>query len=165
MNRYVDVSLPVNLDREFTYLIPPGLENGTVVGARAVVPFGRKYVTGLITGLPSSTNVTGLKSLHDVVDPAPIVSEELLWLCRWIAGYYLSPLGSVLKAAMPQGFSPSSKRIVRPREALTTAAIAELRSRAPKQAEVAAFIREKGEVAASAVQKKTGAPQVNAVLN
>jgi primosomal protein N' (replication factor Y) len=165
MNRYANVSLPVSLDREFTYLIPPDLENAALVGTRAVVPFGRKYATGLITGLPADTTVTGLKPLHDIVDPAPIVSEELLWLCRWIAGYYLAPLGNVLKAAMPQGFSPSSKRIVRPLEALTPAALEDLKSRAPKQAEAAAFIRRKGEVSAREVQKKTGARQVNALLN
>jgi len=141
MNRYANVSLPVSLDREFTYLIPPDLENAALVGTRAVVPFGRKYATGLITGLPANTAVTGLKPLHDVIDPAPIVSEELLWLCRWIAGYYLAPLGNVLKSAMPQGFSPSSKRIVRPLEALTPSALEDLKSRAPKQAEAAAFIR------------------------
>ena len=165
MIRYANVSLPVTLDREFTYLIPPELENAALIGTRAVVPFGRKYATGLITGLPANTTVTGLKPLHDVIDPAPIVSEELLWLCRWIAGYYLSPLGNVLKAAMPQGFSPSSKRVVRPLRALTDSALEDLKSRAPKQAEAAAFIRGKGEVSAQEVQKKTGARQVNALLN
>ncbi|HTO93771.1 MAG TPA: primosomal protein N', partial [Bacteroidota bacterium] len=165
MKRYADVSLPVNLDREFTYLIPPELEHAALVGTRAVVPFGRKYATGLITGLPPSTNVTGLRPLHDIIDPAPIVSDELLWLCRWIAGYYISPLGNVLKAAMPQGFSPSSKRIARATERLTLPALEDLKRRAPKQAEAAALILEKGEASASEVQKKTGARQVNALLN
>jgi primosomal protein N' (replication factor Y) len=165
MKRFADVSLPVNLDREFTYLIPPGLEHAACVGARAVVPFGRKYATGLITGLPPTTSVTGLKPIHDIIDPSPIVSEELLWLCRWIAGYYLSPLGNVLKAAMPQGFSPSSRRIVRPSPALTPEALEDLKARAPKQAEAAAFIRTKGETSARDVQKKTGARQINALLN
>jgi primosomal protein N' (replication factor Y) (superfamily II helicase) len=165
MERYADVSLPVNLDREFTYLIPPGLEHAALIGTRAVVPFGRKYATGLITGLPARTSVTGLKPIHDIIDPAPIVSDELLRLCRWIAAYYLAPLGSVLKAAMPQGFSPSSKRIVRALPALTPAALEELKARAPKQAEAASFIMSKREASASEVQKKTGARQINALLN
>jgi len=165
MERYADVSLPVNLDREFTYLIPPGLEAAALIGTRAVVPFGRKYATGLITGLPALTSVTGLKPIHDIIDAAPIVSDELLRLCRWIAAYYLAPLGSVLKAAMPQGFSPSSKRIVRALPALTPAALGELKARAPKQAEAASFIITKGAASASEVQKKTGARQINALLN
>jgi primosomal protein N' (replication factor Y) len=165
MKRYADVSLPVNLDREFTYIIPPGLESSAVVGARAVVPFGRKYATGLITALPESTTVTGLKPLHDIIDPAPILSDELLRLCRWIAGYYLSPLGTVLKAAMPQGFSPSSRRIVRPRAALAMESIEKLKRRAPKQAQAAAFILAKREVTARDVQRKTGVRQINALLN
>ncbi len=165
MNRYADVSLPVTLDREFTYLIPPGLENAALVGARAVVPFGRKYATGLITALPETSGVAGLKPLHDVIDPAPIVSVELLRLCRWIAGYYLSPLGHVLKAAMPQGFSPSSKRLARALGTLTGGALEELSHRAPKQWEAAAFIRDKGEASAADVQKKTGVRQINALLN
>ena len=165
MKRFADVSLPVNLDREFTYLIPPGLESAALVGTRAVVPFGRKYATGLITGLPAATNVTGLKPIHDIIDPSPIVSDELLRLCRWIAGYYLSPLGSVLKAAMPQGFSPSSRRVVRALDALTPDALEELKKHAPKQAEAAAYILSKREASAADVARKTGARQIHALLN
>ena len=40
MKRYADVSLPVNLDREFTYLIPPGLESAALVGTRDRVDRG-----------------------------------------------------------------------------------------------------------------------------
>jgi len=63
------------------------------------------------------------------------------------------------------GVLPSSKRVVRPLRALTDSALEDLKSRAPKQAEAAAFIRGKGEVSAQEVQKKTGARQVNALLN
>ncbi|HXX65146.1 MAG TPA: primosomal protein N', partial [Bacteroidota bacterium] len=100
----------MTIDRAFTYLVPPELEEAVAPGVRVVVPFGHKYLTGLIVDLPAVSSVKGLKPLRDVIDSAPVVSAELLWLCRWIASYYFAPLGDVLKSALPQGFSPSSKR-------------------------------------------------------
>jgi len=165
MKRYADVALPVNLDREFTYLIPPELESSALIGVRATVPFGRKHLTGLIVGLPPTTEVRGLKPVHDIIDPAPIMSVELLVLCRWIAAYYFSPLGEVLKAAMPQGFSPSSRRRVRPTPQLNAAAMEEIRKHAPRRADLLAFLLEKGGGFAHELQRATGLRNINGVLN
>jgi len=155
MTRYADVSLPVNLERDFTYIIPPELEHHALIGARAVVPFGRKYLTGLITGLSAESSVPGLKPIHDIVDESPVMSDELLRVCRWIASYYVTPLGDVLKAAMPQGFSPASKRIARPTEALTAGTVEDLKRRAPRQAAVAAVLLEKGEASTEELRRRT----------
>jgi primosomal protein N' (replication factor Y) (superfamily II helicase) len=165
MPRYADVALPVNIDRPFTYLVPPDLESSAIVGVRAIVPFGRKYATGMIVGLPATTEVPGLKPLRDILDPVPIMSEEMLALCRWIASYYFSPLGDVLKAAMPQGFSRGSKRTLTPGSALTPEAVEELRRRAPRKGEILAMILEKGEMDAGQIEKKTGAANIHGILN
>jgi len=165
MTRYADVALPVNLEREFTYIVPPELEHHALVGARAVVPFGRKYLTGLITGLPAESSVTGLKPLHDIVDEAPVLSDELLWACRWIASYYVTPLGDVLKAAMPQGFSPASRRFARPTDALTAETLVDLKRRAPRQAAVAAVLLEKGETSTEELRKRTRIPHASAIVS
>jgi len=165
MTRYADVALPVNLEREFTYIVPPELEHLALVGTRAVVPFGRKYLTGLITGLPAESSVTGLRPIHDILDAAPVMSDELLWLCRWIASYYLTPLGDVLKAAMPQGFSPASKTIARPAAALTPETLEDLKRRAPRQAAVAAILLEKGEASTEELRKRTRIPHTASIVS
>lgn len=165
MLRYADIALPVNLEREFTYIVPPELELSALVGARAVVPFGRKYATGLIVGRPESTTIRGLKPLRDIIDPAPVISDEMLRLCRWIAGYYFSPLGEVLKAAMPQGFSPSSKRLVRIGGQIPESAIEAAAGGSPQRARIIALLRTGGEKFTAEIQRRTGVKNVNGVLN
>jgi len=165
MTRYADVALPMTIDRAFTYLVPPELEEAVAPGVRVVVPFGHKYLTGLIVDLPAVSSVKGLKPLRDVIDSAPVVSAELLWLCRWIASYYFAPLGDVLKSALPQGFSPSSKRQARLTSAATPQVLQELERHAPKRALVANLLAELGPLSVSVLARRSRSRNIHAVLN
>ena len=78
MAEYAEVVLPLAVDKTFTYLVPSELRESAVVGVRVIVPFGRKYATGLIIGCPASPAVSQLKAIRDVVDPAPVIRDELL---------------------------------------------------------------------------------------
>ncbi len=165
MAQYANIALPVAIDREFTYLVPPELQASAVVGVRAVVPFGRTYATGLIVELPTRTDVTALKPIRDIVDASPIVSGELLDLCRWVATYYITPLGEVLRAAVPHGFSSSSKRLVRLLPSAKETAIAEMKRSAPKRASILTILRDQGEMLSTELKQKTGLKSLNAALN
>jgi primosomal protein N' (replication factor Y) (superfamily II helicase) len=109
----VNIALPVPIDRQFTYLVPPELQISAAPGRRALVPFGKKHLTGVIVGLPASTDVRGLKPVTDILDTKPIFSPEMLFLTKWISEYYFTPWGEVLRAATPQGLSQESKQTVR----------------------------------------------------
>ena len=82
-------------------------------GARLVVPLGRKRVTGFIVklhaDLAATPNLTDseVKEADELLDLVPLVTPELLDLTRWVADYYLSPWGEVIKAALPPGISPA----------------------------------------------------------
>ena len=165
MAKFVNIALPVAIDREFTYLVPPELQESAVIGARAIVPFGRTYSTGLIVELPASTEFTALKPVRDIIDASPIVSAELLGLCRWVASYYITPLGEVLRAAVPHGFSSSSKRLARLLPSVTEAAIAEMQKSAPKRASILTLLRDEGEMLSTELKQKTGLKSLNAALN
>lgn len=165
MALYADVALPVAVDKTFTYLLPPGLERSAIIGARAVVPFGRKYVTGLIVALPPSTSVPGLKPIKDILDASPVVSEELLSLCKWIAEYYFAPLGEVLKAALPHGFTTKTRRLVRIGSRVTDDDIETMRKHARQRAVLLKLIQQHGPVLSSKLQQETGLKNINAVLN
>ncbi len=54
----------------------------------------------------------GLKSIEEVLDDSPSLPEELLVLTRWIADYYVSSWGDVLRATLPKGliWSQSASR-------------------------------------------------------
>ena len=116
---YVDVILPVPLEGMFTYAVP---ENVTVqVGQRVVVPFGRsKTYVGLVGRVHQKPpEGYAVKDIRQVMDAAPIVTEQQLKLWQWISDYYLSPIGDVYKAALPaglkdtEGYKPRTETFVR----------------------------------------------------
>jgi primosomal protein N' (replication factor Y) len=166
MNQFAEVALPVAVDKTFTYLVPPDLQRLAVPGVRAIVPFGRKYATGLIVHMSASSSVKGIKLINDIIDARPVVSHELLKLCLWIAEYYFAPLGEVLKAALPHGFA-ASKRMVRTSLPLAdlTRTIKEMKSQTPKRAKLLQFLVDNGPTASAELKKRVGLTNINAVLN
>ena len=92
----VEVALPVPLRRSFNYRLDgPAPAPGT----RVRVPFRDRTLVGWVTG-PGS-EVRGLKDVIRVLDDEPSVGAELWGLARWIAKYYVVPLGVVLRAMLP----------------------------------------------------------------
>ena len=98
---YCDVSLPVPLDQAFTYSLPPTLQHRVREGSRVVVPFGPRKLTGVILRCHDEPPTVALRDALRLVDAEPVLTSELLALGRWIAGYYCSPLGEVLRSMLP----------------------------------------------------------------
>lgn len=165
MPALANVALPVAVDSTFTYQIPPELQPSAVVGVRVIVPFGRTYATGVIVELPASTSLASLKPIKDVLDPSPVVSDELLRLCRWIADYYIAPVGEVLKASLPHGFGSSSKRMVRRAASATPEQIAEAQRASKQRARLFELLEQHGSLLSSDLQKRTGLRNINTVLH
>ena len=143
---YADVILPVPLYGTFTYSIPASV--AVTVGMRVLVPFGRnKTYIGIVSRLHSEAP-TGyeVKAIVKVADAYPIVTDLQLRLWWWIGDYYLSPIGEVLKAALPaglkaeDGYKPRTETYIRLTEQyrnMTALHIAlNVLSRARKQLEV-----------------------------
>ena len=102
---YIDVILPVPLDGTFTYSVPQPLERQVKVGVRVLVPFGRsKTYVGIVASTQGAApSVSQIKSVLQVLDVSPILTDCQLRLWQWISDYYMSPLGEVMKAALPSG--------------------------------------------------------------
>ena len=99
MNLYCDVALPVRLDRSFTYELG-GLE--AEVGVRVLVPFAGQRLVGVVVGLHDlAPGEVEIKRVEQVLDEAALLPDDLMELGKWIAGYYCSPLGEVLRGMMP----------------------------------------------------------------
>jgi primosomal protein N' (replication factor Y) len=165
MVRFADVALPVAIDREFTYSIPGELRDSAIIGARVVVPFGRKLATGLIVGLPEKSSVPGLKPIREILDATPLVPPDLLRLCRWIAEYYFAPLGEVLKAANPGAFARPSSKSVTLAPSATDEAIAQSSKRAPARERILSLLLKHGSASSSDLARRSGVKNINAVLN
>ena len=102
---FVDVILPVPLDGFFTYSVPQHLTEQVRVGVRVLVPFGRnKTYVGILTEIHNrAPEGYQVKDVLQVLDVTPVLFDTQLGLWRWIADYYMSPIGEVYKAALPSG--------------------------------------------------------------
>ena len=100
MPRYCDVAVPVPLDATFTYSIPEELPE-PCVGGRVIVPFREKRLCGIVTELHDREPSFKAKPVQQVLDATPALGPELMQLGRWIAHYYIAPLGEVLRTMLP----------------------------------------------------------------
>ena len=99
MPEFCDVALPVPLDMVFTYRVPADV--APIVGGRVLVPFRQQRMTGIVVELHDRKPAVTTKNIMSVLDPAPVLDELLLRLARWIADYYLAPLGEVCRTMLP----------------------------------------------------------------
>jgi primosomal protein N' (replication factor Y) len=99
MPEFSDVAVPVPLDMLFTYRVPA--EAPPIVGGRVLVPFRQRRMTGIVVELHDRKPSVQTKSILSVLDTVPVLDEQLLRLGRWIADYYLAPVGEVFRAMLP----------------------------------------------------------------
>jgi primosomal protein N' (replication factor Y) len=100
MPQFCDVAVPVPLDATFTYRIP---ENSPepVIGGRVIVPFREQRLCGIVTELHDREPEFTTRRLSQVLDSAPALTQELMQLGRWIAQYYIAPVGEVFRTMLP----------------------------------------------------------------
>ncbi|HSC30186.1 MAG TPA: primosomal protein N' [Gemmatimonadaceae bacterium] len=99
--RLIEVALPLPLFQTFTYALPGTSVDTPAPGSRVVVPVRGSRAVGICLGPTDGAGVTSLREVLDVPDAEPALSPSLLALCRWIADYYIVPLGVVVRAALP----------------------------------------------------------------
>ena len=103
MSFFLDVVLPLPIKETFTYEITPAEAKIIQPGMRILVPFGkRKKYTAIAWHthqVPPKTYAP--KQIDSIIDMEAVLQPIQLKFLRWIANYYLSPIGLVLRTAMP----------------------------------------------------------------
>ena len=129
---YANIILPLPLDGYFTYGVPDALASRVQNGMRVTVPFGKsKTYVGIVAEYPvdvpkpveevaqQGKKKIVYKNIAEVLDDTPILLPQQLRLWKWIADYYMSPIGDVYKAALPSGlkaedgFRPRTELFIR----------------------------------------------------
>ena len=113
----VEVALPLPIFRTFTYEVPAALASGIEPGVRVLVPFGNGsrigWVDRVAEGMEEAGELEkGTRSISAVLDRTPSLPPDLHDLCRWIAEYYIAPLGQVARTALPASLSSHSTQLV-----------------------------------------------------
>jgi primosomal protein N' (replication factor Y) len=114
MKHFVNVVLPIPLERHFTYSVTEQEAQLLMPGMRVSVPFGKsKIYTGLVLHIHNTApEVYEAKEIDQILDNAPIVTEIQLKHWQWIADYYMCTLGEVMRSALPSAFLLESETLV-----------------------------------------------------
>src|SRR3989338_9176505 len=109
----LQIAVRTPLRRVFDYL--PHVDNYSwQIGQRVKIMFGRRSMTGVVTGITNSTDIAPekLKIIADVLDTSPLMNENLLVLYHWASDYYLHPLGEVILGALPKKIRDGSSVLI-----------------------------------------------------
>ncbi|MGI9552758.1 MAG: replication restart helicase PriA, partial [Aurantibacter sp.] len=114
MQHFINVILPIPLEKQFTYSITEQEFELLSIGMRVAVPFGKsKIYTGLVHTVHSSPpKVYEAKPIHEILDDSPLVNERQLQHWQWIADYYMCTLGEVFRSAIPSAFLLESETLI-----------------------------------------------------
>ncbi len=96
----------------YTYRVPEAMRSMVAVGKRVLVPFGQRKLSAYVMGSAQRTPPgTQIKAVIDVLDEHALFPETMAGFFRWIAAYYIHPLGAVVQAALPAGLTVAEQTI------------------------------------------------------
>ncbi|GAO43741.1 replication restart helicase PriA [Flavihumibacter petaseus] len=111
---FAEVLIPLALPRNFTWALPPELQDKAMPGMRVEVVLGRnKKYAGIIKKLHDKKPAAfDPKPVLNLLDETPILHAQQLLFWEWMAHYYLCSEGEVMQAALPTHFKLSSETIL-----------------------------------------------------
>lgn len=110
MPSYVRVIIPLSVPELYTYAIAEDLSIAS--GVRVEVPFGKgdkTYAAIVYDTVHEAPLAYDPKSILEVLDDTPVVTQAQLRLWKWMAAYYCCHLGDISAAALPSGLRLSSE--------------------------------------------------------
>ncbi|MGJ3243782.1 MAG: replication restart helicase PriA [Opitutales bacterium] len=140
------------LSGALTYKVPEALNARLTVGQLVRIPLGRRTEMGVVAGTsvgsPAGLPEERLKFILGTVHDLPVLTLDLVALAQWMQRYYGASMQSVLEAMIPvairRGVRPQIAREVQidPSCRPDPADIEALRRKAPRQAEILAFLQQ-----------------------
>ena len=101
----IEIAIPVPLQRRFDYLPLQSDDSRALyrAGQRVRIEFANRLMTGVVIATHSESSVPAekLKPILARLDDQPVIDDDMLSLCRWLAQYYHVALGMVLELALP----------------------------------------------------------------
>ncbi len=114
MTYFLDVILPLPLERYFSYRITSEEAGHIQQGMRVAVPFGKsKLYTGIAVEIRENLSFAyEVKDVEFVIDEEPILQADQIKFWEWIASYYMCSVGQVMKAALPKSLLLESETVI-----------------------------------------------------
>ncbi len=89
----------------FDYSVPSGFQGKLGTGHLVTVPFGRQTAQGVVLELVDQPSVAETKSILDLLDPLPVLTDVQIELAKQMAASTLSPLAAIIDMMLPSGLS------------------------------------------------------------
>ena len=114
MEYFLDVVLPIPLERLFTYKITSTEADILQQGMRVAVPFGKSKIYTAIAYRTHQNRPEAYeaKDIYQILDEKPLVNLFQLKHWEWIAQYYMCTLGEVIRSALPSAYLLESETLV-----------------------------------------------------
>jgi primosomal protein N' (replication factor Y) len=110
---FLDILFPVNLD-PLTYLCPDGLADSVIPGMIVNAPLKNRITKGIVVKKNYEGQPDGIKTIRDIYHNTPVMSGRMIELLEWMARYYMTKQGIVLKNILPEEvFTPVKQRITK----------------------------------------------------
>jgi len=101
---FAEVLLPLAID-PLWYRVPESLQQRVRPGVGVLVPLKGRKRLGVVLSLrmepPEGLDLEGMREVEAVEEGPRLLSPEVIELMRFASSHYLSPLGLVLKTALP----------------------------------------------------------------
>jgi len=97
---FCNVLLPINSDDTFVYSVPESLKDRVRRGSIVYADFRGKKIYGLVAGVQKESQIKNIKELSGFLFDSP-VDDKYIKLIEWIAEYYFTSKGIVLRAMLP----------------------------------------------------------------
>ena len=114
MLHFIDVILPIPIQKTFTYSVTEDEANFLQKGMRVAVSFGKsKIYSALVLNIhQTKPTLYEAKEIHQILDETPLVNEQQLQHWQWLSNYYMCSLGDVYRASLPSAFLLESETII-----------------------------------------------------
>jgi len=107
-----EIALPIPVSKTFFYSVPEHLSPIIKRFQRVIIPFRNKHTSGFVIDIKDGS-YAGLKEISRIIDVYPLIDKNMERLCYWAASHYVTPIGIVLKYALPKYLKPERYLLTR----------------------------------------------------
>ena len=111
MFAHVAVDFQAWRDRTFVYSVPKDFN--LKVGHLVIVPFGKRFLQGLVTHLSKTSDVEQTRFIDSKVFEEPILDPMRIDLMNWVSSYYKASLFESAALMFPAGIRSNHKVVIR----------------------------------------------------
>ncbi len=132
-------------DHPLTYGTKPSLYETLQIGSLVRIPLGVRRIIGIVSSLSPkhSPPRDKLRFVSALVQPEPVLSEELVGLAKWVSTYYASSLentlGAMIPASVRDGMNAKTRKMIEV-VSMPPPEVEHLLKRSPKQLQAYALL-------------------------